>query len=369
MAASRTKKIRYAVVGLGYIAQVAVLPAFRHTRRNSVLAALVSSDPKKRLALSRQYKVPATFSYEEYDECLRQVDAIYLALPNSMHAEYTVRAANAGVHVLCEKPLAVTVDECERMIEACREAGVKLMTAYRLHFEHVNLKALDLVHRGRIGDAKIFTSLFSMRVRPGDIRTQQETGGGTLYDLGVYCINAARNLFQAEPKEVFACSVNAAPDKLPEIDESTAATLRFDGERLATFVTSFNAADRAAYTVVGTRGVLRVDPAYEYAEGLSYELTVDGKTVRKKTGKRDQFAPELLYFSDCILRNRQPEPSGEEGMQDVRIVTALYESAETGKAIQLPPYTERTYPTRAQDIRKSPVRKPDLLNVREPFLG
>jgi glucose-fructose oxidoreductase len=366
MPASRSKQIRYAVVGLGYIAQIAVLPAFRHARQNSRLAALVSGDPKKRLELSRQYKVPATFSYEQYDECLRQVDAVYLALPNSMHAEYAIRAANAGVHVLCEKPLAVTVDECERMIAACREANVKLMTAYRLHFEHVNLKALDLVRRGQIGEPKIFTSLFSMKVRPGDIRTQRETGGGTLYDLGVYCINAARNLFQAEPKEVIACSVNAAPEKLPEIDESTAATLRFDGERVASFVTSFNAADIAAYTVVGTRGVLRVDPAYEYAEGLSYELQIDGKTTKRKTAKGDQFAPELLYFSDCVLRNRQPEPSGEEGMQDVRIVTALYESAEMGKAVELPPYSERSYPTRAQEMRKSPVRKPELVNARQP---
>jgi predicted dehydrogenase len=165
---------------------------------------------------------------------------------------------------------------------------------------------------------------------------------------------------------VVACSVNGAPEKLPEIDESTAATLRFDGERVASFVTSFNAADTAAFTVVGTRGVLRVDPAYEYAERLAYEMKVEGKTIKKGTAKGDQFAPELLYFSDCVLRNRQPEPSGEEGMQDVRIVEALYESAEIGKVVQLPPYTEHSYPTRAQEIRRSPVPKPDLINARQP---
>src|SRR5205823_11439044 len=124
--------IRYAVAGLGHIAQVAVLPAFAHAR-NSTLAALVSGDARKRAALSRKYRVPA-FGYDDYEECLGQVDAVYIALPNSMHAEYTIRAANAGVHVLCEKPLAVTVDDCERMIEACDSARVKLMTAYRLHF-------------------------------------------------------------------------------------------------------------------------------------------------------------------------------------------------------------------------------------------
>jgi predicted dehydrogenase len=280
-----------------------------------------------------------------------------------MHAEYTVRAANAGVHVLCEKPMAVTADECERMIAACREAHVKLMIAYRLHFEEINLKAIDLVRRGRLGDPKYFNSSFSMRVKPGNIRTRRETGGGTLYDIGVYCINAARYLFRAEPKEVVAISVNSVPDKLAEIDESTGAVLRFDGERVAAFVTSFNAADVASYQIVGTKGRLDVDPAYEYAEGLAYRLTIDGKTQHKRIGKRDQFAPELLYFSDCILKDREPEPSGLEGLQDIRIVQALYESADTGKAVQIPPYTPPQRPDTRQRIVRPPIREPDLVRA------
>lgn len=360
-----TRKIRYAVVGLGHIAQAAVLPAFAHARRNSTLAALVSGDPKKRKALSKRYRLPA-FSYEQYEECLGRVDAVYITLPNSMHAEFTIRAANAGVHVLCEKPLAVTVEECERMIRACREAGVKLMTAYRLHFEPVNIKAIEVVRRGRLGEPKIFTSTFSMTVRPGDIRTRREMGGGTLYDLGVYCINAARCLFRTEPKEVFGCSVNSVPKKLPEIDETTAAILRFDGERIATFVTSFNAADAGSYEILGTKGHLKVDPAFEYAEGLAYELRIGGKTQKKKMPKSDQFAPELLHFSDCILRNREPEPSGLEGLQDVRIVQALYESAQTGKPVSIPPYRESKHPSTSQAMRRPAVREPELVNARQP---
>jgi glucose-fructose oxidoreductase len=358
--------IRYAVVGLGHIAQNAVLPAFAHARKNSRLAALVSDDPRKLSELSRKYRVKATFSYDEYEQCLRQVDAVYIALPNSMHAEYTVKAANAGVHVLCEKPMAVTVEECQGMINACREARVKLMIAYRLHFEKVNLQAIELVRRGTIGTPKFFNSSFSMVVKPGDIRTRRQTGGGTLYDIGVYCINAARYLFRAEPKEVMAISVNAEPEKLPEIDESTGALLRFDGERVAAFVTSFNASDVASYRIVGTKGQLRVDPAYEYAEGLAYELTVNGKTQKKKIGARDQFAPELLYFSDCILKNKEPEPSGEEGLQDVRIVRALYESAEIGKAVQLPPFEKRRRPHASQKIERPPVKKRELVHAEAP---
>jgi glucose-fructose oxidoreductase len=362
---SSSKPVRYAVVGLGHIAQAAVLPAFAHAR-NSRLAALVSGDARKRAQLSKKYRVPA-FSYDQYEECLGQVEAVYIALPNSMHAEYTIRAANAGVHVLCEKPLAVTVAECERMIEACESANVKLMTAYRLHFEPLSLKAIDLVRRGKIGEPKFFTSTFSMRVKPGNVRTERELGGGTLYDLGVYCINAARHLFGTEPTQVFAYSVNAAGSKLPEIDESTAAVLRFDGERVGTFVTCFNAADTGFYVIAGTKGSLCLDPAYEYAEPLAYELTVDGKTTTKQGAKRDQFAPELVHFSDCIRRNREPEPSGREGMQDVRIVQALYESALTGAPIDVPRYVESERPSRRQEMRRPPVREPKLVKAEQPF--
>jgi glucose-fructose oxidoreductase len=355
--------VRYGVVGLGHIAQVAVLPAFAHARRNSTLAALVSDDDAKRRELSRRYKVPA-FSYDEFDQCLAEVDAVYIALPNSMHADYTIRAANAGVHVLCEKPMAVTPEECERMIEACRRNRVKLMIAYRLHFEEINLKGVDLVHRGRIGEPRFFNSSFSMTVRPDNIRTKRELGGGTLYDIGIYCINAARYLFRAEPLEVSAVSVHSGNRKLADVDETTAAILRFDGGRVASFVCSFAASDVGSYRIVGTKGQLRVDPAYEYAEGLAYELTVDERTTRKRIGKRDQFAPELLHFSNCIRRDIEPEPSGEEGLQDVRIIEALYESADTGKVVTLAPYREAKRPTGRQIVRRRGVGKPPLVRVR-----
>jgi glucose-fructose oxidoreductase len=361
--ASKRGPVRYAVVAMGHIAQVAVLPAFAHARRNSRLVAIVSDDRTKREELSRRYKVDA-YRYDQYETCLEQVDAVYIALPNSMHAEYTIRAARAGVHVLCEKPLAVTVDECRRMIDACRRNRVKLMTAYRLHFEEINLKAVELVRRGRIGEPRFFNSSFAMTVRGGDIRTKKALGGGTLYDIGVYCINAARYLFRAEPIEVMAISVNSGLARLAEIDETTGALLRFDGDRVAAFVTSFNSADVASYRILGTKGMLHVEPAYEYAEGLAYALTVNGKTTRKRIPKRDQFAPELLYFSDCILHDRVPEPGGEEGLQDVRIVQALYKSAKTGKAVRLPAFEREKRPSGKQIIKRPGVRKPKLVKVQ-----
>jgi predicted dehydrogenase len=358
------RTIRYGVVGLGHIAQVAVIPAFAHARRNSELAAIVSGDRTKRREIARRYRIEHAFTYDEFDECLRVVDAVYIALPNSMHAEYAIRAARAGVHVLCEKPMAPTVEECRQMIAACRKAKVKLMIAYRLHFEGLNLAAIDIARSGQLGALKFFNSSFAMTVRRGDIRTKRAFGGGTLYDIGVYCINAARNLFRAEPTHVSAVSINSGLASLSEIDETTAATLRFGDDRVATFITSFNAADVGSYRIVGTKGDLYADPAYEYAEGLEYALTIDGKTTRRKFGKRDQFAPELLYFSDCILNDREPEPSGEEGMQDVKIVEALYASARSGKTIPIRPFTKRQRPTGRQRITRPGVRKPSLIKVQ-----
>lgn len=362
MAKQRT--IRYGVVGLGHIAQVAVIPAFAHARRNSQLVAIVSGDRTKRREVAGRYRINHAFTYEEFDECLRVVDAVYIALPNSMHAEYAIRAARAGVHVLCEKPMAVTVEECRQMIAACRKARVKLMIAYRLHFDGLNLAAIDIARSGQLGALKFFNSSFSMTVRRGDIRTKRALGGGTLYDIGVYCINAARNLFRAEPTHVSAVSINSGLASLSEIDETTTATLRFGNDGVATFITSFNAADVASYRIVGTKGHLHADPAYEYAEGLEYTVTIEGKTTRKKFGKHDQFAPELLYFSDCILNGREPEPSGEEGMQDVKIVEALYASANSGKPIPIRPFTKRQRPTGRQRITRPSVRKPSLTKVQ-----
>jgi glucose-fructose oxidoreductase len=362
----RAKKIRYAVVGLGHIAQQAVLPAFKHARRNSKLHALVSGDTKKLSVLGDEYRVRLRGSYDEYDRILQQVDAVYIATPNTEHAEFAIRAAHAGVHVLCEKPLATTDADCERMIRACREAGVRLMTAYRLHFEPLTIEVLELVRSGRIGEPRFFSAAFSMNVTPGNIRTRPETGGGSVYDLGIYCINAARMVFQAEPTSVAAFAIDGARSGFPGVDETTAAVLHFDGDRLATFTSSFAAADVSAYRITGTEGDIVVEPGFEYAEPLAYTITRDGESKKKRGRKVDQFAPELLYFSDCILQNREPEPSAEEGAWDVRIMDAILESARRGERIALRPFGPEPGPSRRQAMSRPPVQDPTRVNVESP---
>jgi predicted dehydrogenase len=363
-----SRKIRYGVVGLGHIAQNAVLPAFAHAGRNSVLSALVSDDATKLRTLGRRYKVPALFDYENFAELLDAdlVDAVYIALPNSLHRPYAEQAALHGVHILCEKPLAVTGEDCVAMIRAAEASRVKLMTAYRLHFEAANMRAVEIAKSGKLGEPRLFTSTFTMQVRAGDIRLQRAMGGGTLHDIGVYCIQAARYLFRADPIEVQAMRGRGGDRRFAEVDEMTSALLRFPDDRLASFIVSFGAADVSSYRLVGTKGSLVLDPAYEYAGERRMRVTIGERTRERVFKPADQFAPELLHFSDCILHDREPEPSGVEGWIDVQVVEALLRSAESGRpeALDLPPRSRR--PSERQIVRKPPVRKPELVHTQSP---
>jgi predicted dehydrogenase len=362
-------KVRYAVVGLGYISQIAVLPAFARARENSELTALVSGDRKKLKELSRKYKVERTYLYEQFADCLKsgEVDAVYIALPNNMHRAYTEAAAQAGIHTLCEKPMGFDETECAAMIAATENAHVKLMIAYRLHFERGNLQAVDIVNSGKIGEPRIFTSVFSQQVKSGNSRLKKDIGGGALYDMGVYCINAARYLFRAEPQEVFAWNMSSRDKRFKEVPEMTSGLLKFPYDRVASFTTSFGAADRSVFEVIGTKGVLKMDPAYEMRGDLKSEITIGGRTIQKVFKKHDQFAPELLYFSYCVLNNKQPAPSCREGLADVRIIRALLESAENNRPVSTPQLSIRRRPDTSQEISKKPVaRPPQLVKAASP---
>jgi glucose-fructose oxidoreductase len=359
------KRVRYAVVGLGHIAQVAVLPAFAHANENSEVTALVTDDPAKAKQLSKKYCIGPVYSYQDYEHLVNsgEVDAVYIALPNNMHRDYSVTASNAGIHVLCEKPMATSEEECLDMIRAAEQNGTKLMIAYRLHFDKANLQAVELVQSGKLGEPRIFNSTFTMQVKPDNIRLKRAMGGGPLWDIGVYCVNAARYLFRAEPEEVFAFDASSKDKRFREVEESVSAVMRFPDAQLASFACSFGAADVSAYEVVGTEGSLRADPAYEYAEGLKLKITINGKVRERDFGKSDQFGPELVYFSDCILRNRQPEPSGKEGLADVRVIRALYESLDKQEAVRLRIEEPEKRPSAVQEIRRPPIQKPDLIHA------
>jgi glucose-fructose oxidoreductase len=362
-------KIRYAIVGLGWISQSAMMPGFEHAARNSEMVALFSDDPEKLQKLGRKYGVKHQYSYDDYERGLEEaeVDAVYIGLPNHMHAEYAIRAAKAGVHVLCEKPMAVTEAECERMIKACRDNHVKLMIAYRLHLEPANLRAIELVKQGKLGEPRFFVSTHTMDVEPGNIRLDPvDKGGGPVYDIGVYCINAARYLLQAEPEEVYARFERGDDPRFKDSEEMASVVMRFPDNRLASFTCSFNAAKVSTYSVIGTKGTLTLDPAYGYGDPLKHELMIGGKMQEKEFKPTDQFGAQLLYFSDCVLNGKDPEPNGEEGLADVHIVRAIYQSARTNKPVQVKPLQKAKRPNERQKVTTPPAKEPVVVKASPP---
>jgi predicted dehydrogenase len=366
MKRQRRSPVRFAVIGQGYFAQAAVLPGFA-SADGCELRAIFSEDDTKLRALKKKYSPAVALGYEHYDDYLRsgEVDAVYIALPNDMHADYAIRAARAGIHVLCEKPLAPTAREAERIVAACDDHRVKLMVAYRLHFEAGNLEAIERLARGDVGRPRFISTTFALQVRERNIRTQRKRGGGPLLDLGIYCVNACRYLFRAEPLSVVAAAATRKGERrFKQIDEQVAAVLRFPDDRLAQMVCSFGAYDHSALTVVGEKGRLTLDPAYDYATDIVLEVEAEGrKPSRKVFGKRDQIAAELVAFARCVRDDVEPEPSGEEGVADLRVLDAISRSLTSGRSEPVEGVPRRRRPSRRQAVRRPPHDMPDLVHA------
>jgi glucose-fructose oxidoreductase len=358
------RRIRYGVVGLGHIAQVAVLPAFKHAG-NSELATVFTSDVKKAEKIATKYRVSA-FHYDNLESAIEEekIDAVYIAVPNAQHRPFTERAARAGAHVLCEKPMAANERDGRAMIAACKRARVYLMIAYRLHFTPAHIEAIKLARSGKLGDLRFFSSVFGMQVKGDNIRTDAADAGGPVRDLGVYCINAARYLFGDEPVEVRAATATKKGDqRFTEVEEMAAVSLAFPGERLAQFASSFGSSSIGSLELIGTKGSLRMDPAYEYVGELKMTVTIGEKAKERTFAASDQFAPELIHFSDCILKSNAPEPDGNEGLADVRIIDAIYKAAKSGKAVRIAPVKPQKPIRLSQRIKRPPIEKPDLVKA------
>lgn len=327
-------RVRYAVVGAGWISQEAFLPAI-HETPNSEVTAIVSGSRDAAEKLAEFHGVPQVFGYEDYDRMLAEdvCDAVYIALPNSMHADYAIRAAKAGKHALVEKPLAVSVEECEAMIRAAEESGTLLMTAYRLHSEPGAVKVLDLIRAGEIGEPKLFASTFSFQSAAENHRLLAEHWGGPLQDIGVYCLNAARHCLGGEPQEVTAMKVHGNGDpRFSEVEGSMAVTMRFPKDRLAQFIISFESDDTDTYRVIGTEGEITVEQAYDFHFNPRIWLTKGRDRREIEVPDTDHFAGQTAYFADCILAGKRPVPDGEEGLADVRALLAIEAAAKSGQA-------------------------------------
>jgi predicted dehydrogenase len=348
--------IRYAVVGAGWISQEGFLPGVAQSG-NSTVAVLVSGDRDKAERLAAFHGIPRVVGYEDYDALLASgtIDAVYIALPNSMHADYTIRAARAGKHILVEKPLSVTLAEGEAMIAAAKEAGVFLMTAYRLHNEPGTLAVLDHIASGSIGKPLIFQSVFSFQMAPGNHRLKAEHWGGPLQDVGVYCINAARHIFGEEPIEATAQLHQPKDDpRFGEIEATMAATLRFPSGGLAQIVGSFGAAAVDNYRVVGSAGDLELDPGFKADVAMTLRLRKGGRTEEMTFPQTDHFGGQLAYFSDCIASGIPPEADGEEGLADMRVLLAIEAAARTGTPQRISNPARPRHPT-SDMLRMVPV--------------
>lgn len=363
------KRVRYAVVGLGWIAQAAFMPGVEHTG-NSEMVALVTGHEEKAQRLGERYGIPKCYSYEDYDALLASgdVDAVYLALPNFDHAEYAVRALDAGIHLLLEKPMAVSVEECERIIAASERSGAKLMVAYRLHHEPGTLEALRIVRDGELGQVRMFSSVFSQQVAASNHRAKNGYWAGPVPDMGPYPLNAVRNLFGAEPIEVFAMGVCTDAQRF-DFEDTVSVVLKFEGNRIAQFCLTYNGGDVDGFRVVGSKGDLSSDPAYQVGVAIRQIKTVAKTKEEKSFPKTDHFGGELKYFSDCILKDKIPEADGEEGLLDVRVLVAIEECLKTGLPQKLEPRYRSKRPVKGQVERLSAVKEPELVDAKKPSEG
>jgi predicted dehydrogenase len=339
MAAS--KPVGYAVIGLGGFAQNAILPGFRHSKK-AKLVALVSGDRSKAKRLATMFHAGAFYTYEDLPACFSnpQVEAVYIATHNGSHAHYAVQAANAAKHVLCEKPMANSVQECRQMLEACRASDVRLMIAYRKYFEPASLELKKLITSGRLGRLKYIHSAFGIvlrgRGKAGSWHLDPKlAGGGALPDVGVYCVNTIRWLVGEEPLEASAYQWTTDPETFSQVDENIAFRLNFPHGLVAQATSSFKAAESSFLQVHGEKGWAALNPAFQWDLERRLFGQTGGRWFEKKFKIIDELALELDAFAESIRRNHEPEPNGVQGMRDVAVMEAIYQSAREGRAVPI----------------------------------
>ena len=334
------KKLGWAIVGLGSLSIHQILPVFDVCEKSKVVA-LVSGHPDKANKLAKRYGVAAKniYNYQNYDSIKDnpEVDIIYIVLPNGMHAEYTVRGLAAGKHVLTEKPMANTPAECQQMIDAARQANRKLMVAYRCRYEPYNVEAIRIARSRELGPTKVILADAGWKIGdPTQWRLNKKlAGGGSLMDIGIYALQAARYLSGEEPVEVNAVMYNTPDDpRFKEVEETINFQLRFPSGILANCTSSYGYAWQSHYRVVGTEGWLEMDPATAYS-GLRMKVFRGGVMEERFLPVRDHFALEMDHMSGCVMNNKDPLTPGEEGLRDLKVMMAIYEAAKTEKTVKL----------------------------------
>jgi len=332
---SKNKKLGIALVGLGRYAEEQLAPALKQTQYCE-LKGIVTGSPEKIPHWQRQYGIPDrnVYSYENFEEIAsnKEIDIVYIVLPNSLHANYTVRAANAGKHVICEKPMAISVHECKGMIEACNRNKVKLGIGYRLHFDPYHQYTMQL-GQGKLGNLREVKGNHSMLLEdPSAWRLQKKfAGGGPLMDVGIYVVQAACYTVGKAPIAVKEAQFGkvSRPDIYDTVEESISWTLAFPDGILAHGTCSY-AEDSDWLKGEAIGGSLELEPAYAYngIEGSTSEGPMDFQEVNQQALQMDEFAQSLL-------EGKETKVPGEMGCRDLAILMAIYQAAETGESVLL----------------------------------
>jgi len=339
------RKFGWCIVGLGRISMGHFMPGVADSRTGK-LTALVSGHREKAEKQAAMYNVPSPsiYSYDNYDEIAqdKDIDGVYIALPNSMHAEYTIRAAKAGKHVLCEKPMATSVDDCRKMIEECAKHRVKLMIAYRCQYQPQHLKAMELIRTGAIGQVQTIESAFGFPIQPTFVLdgvrspewrlSKKMAGGGPLMDVGIYSLNACRYLTGEEPGEIKANASTIDQDgRFTEVEENDGWTMKFPSGILASCTTTYggDTGGGGFFKVHGAKGWIAMEPAFPYQGMHLYGRLGDGTMLDMPDPQHDpaQFTTQADYFADCVWNNREPKTDGQEGLRDMGYISQIYVNA------------------------------------------
>ena len=338
------QRIGFAIVGLGRLALNEILPAFAECL-NARPVAVVSGSPDKARVIAAQYGIPATsvYGYEQIEALAdnREVQAVYVVTPNGLHLEHVRAAARAGKHVLCEKPMAANSEQARKMVEACDQAGVRLMIAYRCQYEGFNSAAAHMVQSGELGRARVIEATNTQVQGPGGQwrMNAQLAGGGALPDIGLYCLNGVRAMLGEDPVEVYATIVNPqGDDRYKEVEETISFMLRFPSGAIANCATSYGAHETKDMRIRLENGWIEIENAYAYRGQRMRVARRKGaaESVEElRLGAGNQFSLEIDHFAQCLRSGEVPRTPGEEGVQDHLLMEAIYRSARENRPVRI----------------------------------
>jgi predicted dehydrogenase len=335
LAAASKKKLGFALCGLGNLSTHQIAPALQKTA-NCRLAGIITGTPEKAVRWQAQYNIPAAnvYNYETMHRIADNpdIDVVYVVTPNALHLDNALVAAKAGKHVLCEKPMEISVERCQRMIDAVKAAGRMLAIGYRCRFEPHHLECMRLAREKEFGSVKMIDAHFGFNIEPSVWRLNPAlSGGGPLMDVGIYCLQATRYLTGEEPIWVSATTTTGDPARFSQVEASVLWQTKFPGGAISHCGSSYTAAGVGYVRAIAEKGWFGLDPAFNYG-GLR-GLRSDGKAIEVE--ETDQFAVEMDDFARCIMEKTPTRVPGEEGLRDVKIMTSIYESARTGKPVEL----------------------------------